>query len=158
MTCVIYNSPIDPLTLVSDGSALTALLFDRDERAPAQVDKPDAVLKETMKQLDQYFAGKRTAFDLPLNPSGTEFQKRVWMALRGIPYGKAVAYRDIAAEIGSPKAVRAVGGANGCNPIAIIVPCHRVIGADGSLTGFGGGIERKRFLLALERGEQALVA
>lgn len=158
MTCVIYNSPIDPLTLVSDGSALTALLFERDGRAPVQTGKMDAVLKETVKQLDQYFAGTRTNFDLPLNPAGTEFQKRVWMALRAIPYGQSVAYRDIAEQIGNPKAVRAVGGANGCNPIAIIVPCHRVIGANGSLTGFGGGLDRKRYLLALERGEQPLAA
>lgn len=158
MTCVIYESPIGKLTLVSDGSALNALLFERDGRAPAKTDAPDAVLRETAKQLDQYFAGKRTQFDLPLSPAGTDFQKRVWMALRAIPYGEAVAYRDIAERIGSPKAVRAVGGANGCNPIAVIVPCHRVIGADGSLTGFGGGLDRKRFLLALERGEQPLAA
>lgn len=155
MNCVIYESPIGPLSLVSNGAGLTHLLFDGAREACGVEDK---VLAATRRQLDDYFAGKRKGFDLPLDPSGTEFQKRVWLALRDIPFGETVAYIDIATRISAPKAMRAVGAANGRNPIAIIVPCHRVIGANGSLTGFGGGLPRKRFLLALEQGQRPLAA
>jgi methylated-DNA-[protein]-cysteine S-methyltransferase len=104
------------------------------------------------EQLDDYFAGRRTNFDVPLTMTGSAFQRRVWSELRKIPYGESISYGELAQRIGIPSAARAVGTANGLNPIAVIVPCHRVIGADGSLTGFGGGLERKRFLLDLEAG------
>lgn len=143
-------SPIGTLTLSARGSELTGLWFDigpcpgevRDATA-----EEDGVLDRAAAQLDEYFAGERTAFDLPLAPTGTEFQLRVWAALRTIPYGETWSYGQLATSIGNPAASRAVGLANGRNPIGIIVPCHRVIGADGSLTGFGGGIDRKQFLL-----------
>ncbi|MEJ0023892.1 MAG: methylated-DNA--[protein]-cysteine S-methyltransferase [Alphaproteobacteria bacterium] len=162
MKMVIYDSAIGPLTLASDGQALTGLAFETQNHPVRALESAelgrDKVLDEARRQLDLYFAGKLKQFDLALNPQGTDFQKRVWMALRAIPFGKTVSYANIADEIGSPKAVRAVGGANGRNPIAVIVPCHRVIGANGSLTGFGGGMERKQFLLALEQGQKSLAA
>jgi methylated-DNA-[protein]-cysteine S-methyltransferase len=108
------------------------------------------MLRVAADQLAAYFAGERTDFDLPLSPSGTPFQLSVWRALLSIPYGETISYRELARRIGNAKAVRAVGAANGRNPIPIIVPCHRVIGADGSLTGYGGGLPRKRLLLELE--------
>jgi methylated-DNA-[protein]-cysteine S-methyltransferase len=111
---------------------------------------PPGVMHETMRQLQAYFAGELKSFDVPLEIAGTDFQKRVWSALRTIPYGQTRSYSEIAAQIGAPRAVRAVGAANGRNPIPIIVPCHRVIGASGSLVGFGGGLEWKRLLLDLE--------
>jgi methylated-DNA-[protein]-cysteine S-methyltransferase len=118
--------------------------------------EPDAgrdydLFAEVSSQLEQYFDGHRTEFDLPLTLDGTAFQRRVWTALRGIPYGRTLSYGQLADQIGQPSAARAVGLANGKNPIGIIVPCHRVVGADGSLTGYGGGIERKHYLLAHER-------
>jgi len=109
-----------------------------------------SVMRETMRQLRAYFGGELKSFDVPLEIAGTEFQRRVWSALRTIPYGQTRSYSEIAAQIGAPQAVRAVGAANGRNPIPIIVPCHRVIGASGSLVGFGGGLEWKRLLLDLE--------
>jgi methylated-DNA-[protein]-cysteine S-methyltransferase len=162
MKLVVYKSPVGPLALASDGQALTGLAFETQSHPcraleGAEVGR-DGVLDEARRQLDLYFAGKLKAFDLALNPQGTAFQKRVWMALRAIPFGTTASYAEIANRIDAPKAVRAVGGANGRNPIAIIVPCHRVIGANGSLAGFGGGIERKQFLLALERGQKSLAA
>jgi methylated-DNA-[protein]-cysteine S-methyltransferase len=110
------------------------------------------ILLETERQLSEYIAGKRTRFDLPLQPYGTEFQKKVWQALREIPFGKTKSYLDLASAVGSPEASRAVGTANGKNPLSIVVPCHRVVAADGALTGFAGGLERKAALLALEAG------
>ncbi len=149
----IYDSPLGPLTLISNGAALTDLQFENPrhpyEPAPSGV---DAVLDRARQQLDAYFAGALRTFDLPLAPQGTPFQKRVWAALAVIPYGRTMSYGALAAAIGNANAMRAVGLANGRNPITIIVPCHRVIGADGSLTGYGGGMERKRRLLDLERG------
>lgn len=119
---------------------------------PAGTDQPgDPVLRETVRQLDEYFAGKRREFSIPLKTHGTDFQERVWEALRSIPYGETRTYGQIAAQVGNPKASRAVGGANHNNPILILTPCHRVIGADGSLTGFGGGLKVKEALLALEK-------
>jgi len=108
------------------------------------------------RQLEEYFAGKRTTFDVSLAPEGAPFEREVWRALEEIPYGETVSYGEIARRVGQPTAARAVGTANGHNPIAVIVPCHRVIGADGSLTGYGGGLERKRLLLELERGQGRL--
>lgn len=162
MKLVVYESPVGPLALASDGQALTGLAFETQSHPCRALEGAkmgrDGVLDEARRQLDLYFAGKLKAFDLALNPQGTAFQKRVWMALRAIPFGTTASYAEIANRIDAPKAVRAVGGANGRNPIAIIVPCHRVIGANGSLAGFGGGIERKQFLLALERGQKSLAA
>jgi len=150
----VYESPVGPLTLISNGAALTDLQFE-DPRyaytpAPAGNDK---LLDAARRQLDSYFAGKLRAFDLPLAPKGTPFQQRVWQALLTIPYGFTRSYGQQAAAIGSPQASRAVGLANGRNPISIIIPCHRVIGANGSLTGYGGGMGRKKSLLDLEQGE-----
>ena len=108
------------------------------------------------RQLQEYFEGTRRSFDLRLAPEGTAFQRRVWEELRRIPYGETISYRELAGRIGQPTAMRAVGLANGRNPIAVVVPCHRVIGADGSLTGYGGGLDRKRYLLGLERGQTPL--
>jgi methylated-DNA-[protein]-cysteine S-methyltransferase len=148
-------SPVDPLTLVSDGRALTHLEFEHPKwpagaRESWRRDDDLPLFAQARAQLDAYFAGERTAFELPLAPSGTDFQMLVWAQLRRIPYGGTISYAALARAIGDPKATRAVGAANGRNPISIIVPCHRVIGSDGSLTGFGGGIERKKRLLALE--------
>ena len=147
-------SPIGRLTLTGDGRALTSIYFERDDRLPSGPPKDwiadDLRLRDVRAQLDEYFAGKRTAFDLPLALRGTPFQMKVWGALLGIPFGATASYGEIAAAIGRPGASRAVGGANHRNPIPIIVPCHRVIGSDGSLTGYGGGEPTKRRLLALE--------
>jgi methylated-DNA-[protein]-cysteine S-methyltransferase len=147
------TSPIGELLLVSDGAALTAVRFDDARRGrPTPDGADDPVIAEAAAQLRAYFAGERTAFDLPLRAAGTPFEQTVWDELRQIPYGETTSYGELAARVGEPSAARAVGRANGRNPIPIIVPCHRVIGADGSLTGFGGGLETKRALLDLERG------
>jgi methylated-DNA-[protein]-cysteine S-methyltransferase len=155
----IFDSPVGPLTLISNGEALTHLEFEnpRYPFAPAPLGD-DALLKETRKQLKAYFAGKLTAFDLPLAAEGTPFQKKVWAELEKIPYGVTRSYGQLATAIGNPQASRAVGLANGRNPISIIVPCHRVIGANGSLTGYGGGMGRKQILLDLEQGAQRLAS
>jgi methylated-DNA-[protein]-cysteine S-methyltransferase len=162
MKVFAYDSPVGALRLASDGAALTGLAFET-QTYPCRAlegaeDGDDAILKEARKQLASYFKNDLKKFDLPLAPQGTEFQRRVWGALLKIPFGQTASYADVAARIGAPKAMRAVGAANGRNPIAIIVPCHRVIGADGALTGFSGGMERKQFLLALERGKKPLFA
>ena len=154
VTHTVTDSPIGPLTLVASDGVLTGLFMDDqrhrpgDDRFGARDDRGfDAVIA----QLAQYFAGERTAFDLPLAVEGTGFQKQVWNALCDIGYGTTISYGELARRIGNPKASRAVGLANGRNPVGIIVPCHRVIGASGSLTGYGGGVERKRWLLDHER-------
>jgi methylated-DNA-[protein]-cysteine S-methyltransferase len=149
-----FASPIGKLRITGTGAALTGVFMESERHTSAQ--SRDAVrdaapLREARQQLDEYFGGERREFSLVLDADGTEFQRSVWRALRGIPYGATASYGDIAKRIRNPKAVRAVGLANGRNPISIIIPCHRVIGADGSLTGYGGGIERKRFLRALEK-------
>jgi methylated-DNA-[protein]-cysteine S-methyltransferase len=152
----VTDSPLGPLTLVAAGGKLAGLYMN--VRAPDSVDAAgvasgaDAgVLAEAARQLAEYFDGERTAFDLPLALAGTAFQQRVWDALRGIGYGETVSYGQLADRIGQPTAARAVGLANGRNPVSIIVPCHRVVGADGSLTGYGGGLDNKHRLLELER-------
>lgn len=148
------SSPIGMLALTSNGRALTQLLL-ADGGTPDLAAVPadaDPVFVETRAQIEAYFDARLTRFDLPLEPHGTEFQRRVWDALREIPYGETISYAELARRIGNPKAMRAVGAANGRNPLMIVVPCHRVIGADGSLTGFGAGIERKRWLLDHEAG------
>jgi methylated-DNA-[protein]-cysteine S-methyltransferase len=141
--------------LASDGRALCLIEFESPRhpflRDGDWVTREDAILREARRQLDDYFDGRRHVFDLPLAPRGTAFQQRVWMALRDIAYGRTISYAQLAATLGMPPATRAVGAANGRNPLPIVVPCHRVIGADGSLTGFGGGLPTKRYLLGLER-------
>lgn len=147
-------SPVGELLLAGDGAELHCLYMLQAPRpariSPAWRREPGA-FAETERQLEEYFAGRRTTFDLPLSMQGTPFQRSVWSALREIGYGQTVSYGEIARRVGQPGSARAVGIANGRNPISIVVPCHRVIGADGSLTGYGGGLERKRYLLELER-------
>jgi methylated-DNA-[protein]-cysteine S-methyltransferase len=147
------DSPIGPLTLAGLGSVLTNLRMVDQTYEPSRADwslDPGA-FDDAVDQLDAYFAGELTDFDLKLDLRGTEFQQRVWKALLTIPYGETRSYGEIAEQIGAPGAARAVGLANGRNPIAIVVPCHRVIGSGGSLTGYGGGLERKQTLLELEK-------
>lgn len=130
-------------------------LFFENATVPSELEHGESpLLDEAFRQLGEYLAGGRKTFDLPLAPSGTEFQMKCWNALRAIPYGKAVSYADIAREVGSPKGFRAVGMANNRNPIPVFIPCHRVVGADGSLTGFGGGLDVKRKLLDLEQANK----
>lgn len=148
-------SPVGDLTLVASEQGLSAILWEDDDparvRLAPKVENPDhPVLRETARQLGQYFARERWSFDLPLDFHGTDFQKDVWRALLAIPYGETRSYAEIARAVGRPTAFRAVGAANGRNPISIVAPCHRVIGSGGALTGFAGGIEAKRMLLALE--------
>jgi methylated-DNA-[protein]-cysteine S-methyltransferase len=151
----IIPSPVGKLTLIADDKALCALVFENGKHKAQFISQPAAkhpVLDRAEKQLAEYFRGARTAFDLPLAfHRGTEFQKKAWRALTRIPYGKTVSYREQAKMLGDIKKARPIGQANGKNPIAIIVPCHRVIGASGSLTGYGGGLKTKEFLLGLEQ-------
>jgi methylated-DNA-[protein]-cysteine S-methyltransferase len=153
------DSPLGELLLVGDGRALHGLHM-QEGRTAITVDPgweaAEEPFAEARTQLAEYFAGRRTVFDLPLAMAGSPFQRRAWRALQDIPYGETISYGDQARRIGRPADPRAVGQANGRNPIAVIVPCHRVIGADGSLTGYGGGVERKRLLLELEAGVLAL--
>jgi methylated-DNA-[protein]-cysteine S-methyltransferase len=147
------DSPIGPLALAGRGRALTNLRMLNQTYEPDRSDwvRDDRAFPDTVDQLEEYFAGRRTDFDVELNLVGSEFQRRVWRALLTIPYGETRSYGEIAEQIGAAGAARAVGLANGHNPIAIIVPCHRVIGANGSLTGYGGGLHRKRSLLDMEK-------
>lgn len=153
----VIESPIGPLTLIAHDGRLAGVLMEVNrydasayERGDVVARDDEPVLAAAAAQLDAYFAGELTAFDLPLTLHGTGFQRTVWTGLQGIPYGQTISYGELARRIGQPSASRAVGLANGRNPVSIVVPCHRVIGADGSLTGYGGGMERKRFLLGLE--------
>ena len=151
LTWTIYDSPLGPLTLVAGAAGLRALHFaDHDERLD-DGDRCTALFADALAQLDGYFAGRRERFDLELELAGTPFQREVWDALRRIPSGSTTTYAALAASLGRPAAVRAVGAAVGRTPVPIVVPCHRVLGSDGSLTGYRGGIERKRALLDLER-------
>lgn len=156
------NSPVGELTLVASDRGLAAILWEDEdpERVPLQPLEPDdshPLLIEAERQLKLYFAGELETFSIPLDFTGTDFQKKVWTALTTIPFGETRSYRDIAEQIGNPKAVRAVGAANGRNPISIIAPCHRVIGANGKLTGFAGGLEAKALLLKIEsKGKEFL--
>ena len=150
-------SPVGFVTVAGDGGAVTALRMEDQAHPPAGADpwvRDDTAFDDVVEQLEEYFAGTRTEFDVTLRLVGTEFQRRVWSALLEIPYGETTSYGELARRIGQPSASRAVGFANGRNPVGIIVPCHRVIGADGSLTGYGGGIDRKRALLELERSRR----
>jgi len=155
--CVI-DSPVGPLTLVAEDGAIVCLYMDLQRHRPDdnQLGEPDPQghdvepFRSAADQLDAYFAGDRMSFDLPLAPRGSVFQQRVWAALQEIPYGETESYSALAERIGSPGAARAVGLANGRNPIGIVIPCHRVVGSNGALTGYAGGIDRKRALLDLE--------
>jgi methylated-DNA-[protein]-cysteine S-methyltransferase len=154
----IVPSPVGKLKLVASNDGLAAVLWENDRPGRVRLnivgeDSSHPVLLETERQLKDYFAGRRKAFDLKLDFAGTEFQKKVWAALLTIPFGETRSYAQIASQIGAPKAVRAVGAANGRNPISIIAPCHRVIGSSGELTGFAGGLEVKAQLLGLEGAE-----
>lgn len=142
-------SPIGPLRLVAGSSGLTHLLLE-GQSAPAAAEEDTPLLRQAAEELDEYFSGRRKSFTVPLHPSGTQFQQTVWAALRTIPYGETVSYQELARQIGKPSAARAVGGANGKNPLPILIPCHRVIAADGSLGGYSLGLELKRRLLGLE--------
>ncbi len=149
------DSPVGALKLVASDAGLAAILWPDEDPARVRLGKPiendtHPVLLEAEHQLREYFEGRRKAFDLKLDFNGTEFQRKVWAALLTIPYGETRSYAQIARQIGKPEAVRAVGAANGKNPISIVAPCHRVIGSTGKLTGFAGGLETKAFLLALE--------
>ena len=156
----VVDSPVRKLTLVATDDGLAAILWenDRPQRVRLNIEAEDdrhPVLVETARQLDEYFAGERNTFALPLDMAGTSFQRKVWDALLTIPFGETRSYRQIAEQIGSPSAVRAVGAANGRNPLSIVVPCHRVIGSNGSLTGFAGGLDVKSRLLTLEGADQS---
>lgn len=174
LTATDYRAPMGVLTLVASERGLRAILWPDDrsieggwrDRVASSFDGPveagsTPILVEVVRQLDAYFDGELTAFDLPLDPSGTEFQVGAWLGLAKVPYGETTTYGKQAAELGRPTAVRAVAAANGRNPISIVLPCHRIIGADGSLTGFAGGLEWKRWLLDHEAahspGQQRLV-
>jgi methylated-DNA-[protein]-cysteine S-methyltransferase len=155
-----FESPVGPLLLAGDAKALRRVSFESSKRSATP--RPEwkqnrAAFAEVIRQLQAYFRGELKVFDLPLGMEGTDFQLSVWNALREIPYGETISYAQLAERIGNPKAVRAVGLANGSNPIPIIVPCHRVIGSDGSLTGFGGGLSTKRKLLELENRQLSLL-
>ena len=149
-----HDSPVGPLLLAADDDGLRVIEFfesrHRIKRDDDWHEGDHEVLRETRRQLDEYFRGERRQFALPLAPRGTSFQREVWQTLATIPYGGTISYAQLATQVGRPKAMRAVGAANGRNPLPIVLPCHRVIGADGSLTGFGGGLPTKQFLLALE--------
>ena len=155
----VIDSPVGPLTLMGDDAHLTHLLYDHQVAATSNAgDEPardDTAFGEVVDQLNAYFAGELTDFNVALAPSGTEFQLAVWQALTQIPFGETASYGELASAIGRPSAARAVGAANGQNPISIIVPCHRVIGASGNLTGYGGGLDRKALLLGIERDHTA---
>jgi len=149
------ESPVGPLTIAGDDSALRFVIFDGGKHQPKRPSEWQEsschAVAEAVRQLRAYFAGRLTAFDLPVAPDGTSFQKIVWQELKRIPYGDVISYGELASRIGKPKASRAVGAANGANPIPIVIPCHRVIGSNGKLTGYGGGLPIKEKLLILER-------
>lgn len=143
-----YDTYAGKIGIAEEDGAITELIFSQRDWPVEETE----LIKETKRQLDEYFAGKRKEFDIPTRLEGTEFQKRVWNELKNIPYGKTATYKDIAEAVGCPRGYRAVGLANNRNPISIIYPCHRVIGSNGSLTGYGGGLDIKEKLLMLERG------
>lgn len=162
LSSTFYDSPVGKLRLVASRIGLRAVLWPNDSEERARVRLGDTiegtnqVLEQTVIELDQYFANSRETFDVPLDPVGTEFQLMVWHGLATVPYGQTTTYGSQAAALGKPKAIRAVASANGKNPISIILPCHRIIGADGSLTGFAGGLDGKAWLLAHEGQQLAL--
>ncbi|GAA4586732.1 methylated-DNA--[protein]-cysteine S-methyltransferase [Planotetraspora phitsanulokensis] len=152
-THTVIASPVGDLLTVAEDGALCGLYFEGHLRGPGPEEwgtRGDADFTEVRRQLGEYFAGERTRFELPLAPQGNEFQQRVWHLLTEIPFGETRTYGDLARRLGDASLAQAVGSANARNPISVIVPCHRVVGADGALTGYAGGLERKRFLLDLE--------
>jgi len=154
MNYCYVDSPAGRLLIACDEDAIRRIEFPRDGR-PAEPEagwrhSESGLLREAATQLSEYFSGRRAVFSIALHPDGTEFQKTVWRRLQEIPYGRTISYGELAKGVGNPKASRAVGAANGCNPIPIMIPCHRVIGSDGKLTGFGGGLPAKEALLSLE--------
>jgi methylated-DNA-[protein]-cysteine S-methyltransferase len=153
LTSVSFDTPVGPLRATADESALREIAWPgrSQQRAPMVAGGPHPVLDALIAQLDEYFAGDRVEFDLPLAPQGTEFQLAAWLLLRQIPYGETITYGEQARRLGDPRKARAVGAANGRNPLSIVVPCHRVVGSNGHLTGFGGGVENKAWLLDHER-------
>ena len=151
MNRIVFDTPVGALGLEEEGGALRRLYLPNQPAERLGEETP--VLTRGRAELLEYFRGERRAFTLPLDPRGTPFRRRVWEALAAVPYGQTVTYGELARQIGSPRAVRAVGQANHHNPLPILLPCHRVVGADGSLTGYAGGLELKRFLLALEGAE-----
>lgn len=163
LSAAVVDSPVGPLTLVASETGLRAVLWPNDADGRVRFgeeindDPAHPTLAAAAMQISEYFAGDRKDFDLPLDPQGTEFQVQVWHSLATIPYGETASYSEQAERIGRPKAVRAVGAANGKNPLSIVLPCHRVVGANGSLTGFAGGLDAKRFLLDHESPEQRLL-
>jgi methylated-DNA-[protein]-cysteine S-methyltransferase len=166
MKTVYYDflsTSLGTMLLASDGDALLGVWFEGQRYEPNvgpawERNRNLPILVRTGAELTEYFAGARTEFTVPLSPAGTAFQRGVWNAIAAIPYGETAAYRDLASRIGRPASVRAAGAATGRNPLSIIVPCHRVLGADGALTGYAGGLDRKRALLALERATHAATA
>lgn len=148
---LFFQSPLGWLRVETGPGGLRSVLFCEDRQETSGTARPDNICLETKIQLEEYFAGIRKTFDLPLDMAGTDFQVIVWQELLNIPFSKTISYRELSLRIGNLKAIRAVGHANGQNPLSIIVPCHRVIGSDGSLTGYGGGLWRKKWLLAHEK-------
>ncbi|EXB25637.1 methylated-DNA--[protein]-cysteine S-methyltransferase [Acinetobacter courvalinii] len=152
------DSPVGALKLVAHDQALVAVMWDNEDHKRVRLaelveDRQHPMLHKVKQQLEEYFAGQRQQFDLPLDFQGTAFQQQVWQALLNIPYGETRSYKEIAVQLGNEKAVRAVGAANGKNPISIIAPCHRVIGSSGALVGFAGGLDKKQILLSLEQSQ-----
>jgi methylated-DNA-[protein]-cysteine S-methyltransferase len=159
-THTVMDTPVGPLTLVATDGVLSGLYMNEQRHRPLEETfglRDDTRSAEVIEQLKAYFTGELREFDVPLAMAGTEFQRRVWTELQRIPYGETTTYGELAERLGQPTASRAVGLANGKNPISIIVPCHRVVGASGSLTGYGGGLPRKRYLLSFEKGEPTLL-
>ncbi len=155
MHSTVVTTPLGPVRITSSGTAITSVLFLDEETEPPETPN-DPLLLECIRQLEVYFSGSLTQFDLPLAPQGTEFQQRVWALLQQVSFSRTAAYGELALRLGDAKLTRAVGTANGSNPIAIIIPCHRIIGADGSLTGYAGGVWRKQWLLRHESGQREL--
>ncbi len=149
MKAYFYDSEIGVLTITEEGGRITGIHFGQNKAGCELAETP--VIKEAVRQLDEYFAGRRKVFDLPLSPQGTPFQLKVWQALQTVPYGKTASYKDIAVQAGNAKACRAVGMANNRNPIAIVIPCHRIVGSSGKLVGYAGGLHLKEKLLNLEQ-------
>ncbi|MDN3700421.1 methylated-DNA--[protein]-cysteine S-methyltransferase [Vibrio artabrorum] len=146
---LLYDAPIGKMIIISNGNAVIEI--DHINTELELIENPDELCLKVSRQLDEYFAGERKHFDLPLQRAGTDFQRKAWATLTTIPYGETISYGEQAKRMDTPKAVRAVGGANGKNPFSIVVPCHRVIGANGTLTGYTGGMSRKEWLLDFER-------
>ena len=155
MNYAYLETPVGILLIAGDDGAVECISFPRHGKAakpePGWQESQRGAVAEAIRQLREYFAGERTGFDLPLAPKGTEFQRAVWRQLQDIPYGETISYGELARRVGNPKAARAVGSANGANPLPIVIPCHRVIAGDGSIGGFGGGLPTKEILLALEQ-------